>query len=113
MFAVNLPKAALGLVLANFSITKFILEYLDVSIFNEKQIDYFAKMTLRLMEERKNSQVVYNDFIELLIRSEAETIEKNMDADGYIVRKLSTEEIVGSALIFFVGGVDTVGFNSS
>ena len=49
-------------------------------------------------------------FIELLLKSESdsETIEKSTTDDGYIVRKLSTEEIVGSALIFFVGGVDTV-----
>ena len=87
---------------------KFIMEYFNLLVFNRNQIDYFASMTLRLMEERKNTTAVYNDFIELLLKSEAttETIEKSMD--GYIVRKLSTEEIVGSAFIFFFGGYVTI-----
>ena len=70
---------------------------------------------MQLMEERKQSKTVYNDFIELLLKceSEAETIKTNMDADGYINRELSTEECVGSALIFFVGGIDTVSLRSS
>ena len=105
LFAVNLPLAALGLVLP-----RFLTEALDISIFDSKQIDYFAKLTLRMMEERKHSKAVYNDFIEMLLKteSETETIKENFDADGHIVRELSTEECVGSALIFMVGGVDTV-----
>lgn len=105
MLAVNLPLAVVGLVLP-----RFLSEALDISIFDSKQIDYFAKLTLRLMEERKHTKQVYNDFIELLLKteSETETIQANFDADGYIVKELSTEECVGSALIFFVGGVDTV-----
>lgn len=103
--AVNLPRAFLGLILP-VSLAKM----LDISVFDSNQIDHFAKLTLRLIEERKHSNAVYNDFIELLLKSESETetIETNLDADGYIVKKLSTEEIVGSALIFFVGGIETV-----
>ena len=63
MFAVNLPKAALGVVLSNLPIVKLIVQYFDLSILNPKQVNYFASMTLRLMEERKNTNIVYNDFI--------------------------------------------------
>ena len=60
-------------------------------------ISYFIKLTLSLIEERKkNKDVKYNDFIELLLKSEAEgEVEKNYEKDGHIVRKLSIEEIVG------------------
>lgn len=130
LLARNLTLATLAVVFP-----RKLTEFFDISIFDTKRIDYIAQMSLRLMEERKKGSEVYNDFIgvysfalfchisshfcgskthliflDLLLKceSEAETIEESTDADGYLVRKLTTEEIVGSTLNFFLGGIDTV-----
>ena len=58
LLAVNLPLAVLGIALP-----RAVSKYFDISIFNSKEIAFFANMTQRLMEERKNTSVVYNDFI--------------------------------------------------
>lgn len=102
LFAQNLPNAILSFVLPGF-----ISKFFDLSLFDSKTVEYFAALTLSLIEERKkNKNVVYNDFIELLLKSEAEgSVQQNFDDDGRIVRKLSTEEIVAACLVFFLGGL--------
>ena len=63
---------------------------------------YFSKLTLKLIDERKkNKDQVYNDFIELLLKSESESVDKNFDEHGRIEKKLTQEEIVGQCFIFF------------
>ena len=52
------------------------------------------------------AEIVYNDFVELLLKSEAEEtnggkVEKNFDEKGHIIKKLTQEEIVGQARIQF------------
>lgn len=58
LLARNLPLAVLGVVFP-----RKLTEFFNISIFNTERIDYIARMSLRLMEERKKSSVVYNDFI--------------------------------------------------
>ena len=114
---------------------KAIIRFLKLTSLNEETISYFSKLALSLIEERKNNKdEIYNDFIELLLKSESEgEVEKNYEKDGHIVKKLSTEEIVGrfeklikiclnsiliihsfsvigQCFIFFVAGLETVGF---
>ena len=76
---------------------KAIIRYLKLTSLNEENILYFSKLATSLIEERKNNKdVKFNDFIELLLKSESENeVEKNYEKDGHIVRKLSPEEIVG------------------
>lgn len=80
-----------------FFMPRSLVRFLKLSFLNQEAIAYFSKMTLNIIEERKkNKDIVYNDFIELLLKSEAEgEVDKNFKEDGHIVRKLSTEEIVG------------------
>jgi len=92
-----------------FSLPKFVNRFLKLSSFNIETIEYFSQLTLGLIEERKkNKDVVFNDFIELLLKSESDQVEKNYDENGHIVRKLTQEEIVGQAFIFFVAGMETI-----
>lgn len=95
----------------SFVLPTFILEFLDISLFDSKTIQYFVKLTFTLMEERKKGNEQYNDFLYLLLKSEAEgeaKIDTTFKEDGRINRKLSTEEIVGAVIVFFTGGIDTI-----
>jgi len=94
-----------------FFMPKFMLRALKITFIREDTVEYFSKMTLGLIEERKkNKDKKYNDFIDLLLKSEAEEskIEKSYEEDGHIVKKLTTEEIVGQCFIFFVAGLETI-----
>lgn len=66
-----------------------------ISNLRQEAVDYFTKLTLALMDERKNKGLVYNDFISLLMQSESQQVEKSTDENGRIVKKLTQEEIVG------------------
>ena len=83
--------------LFTFAMPAILSRFFKVTTMKVDFVSYFSKLTLSLIEERKNNKdVKYNDFIELLLKSEAEgEVEKNYEKDGHIVKKLSTEEIVG------------------
>lgn len=85
------------LVMLSFILPSFVAKFLDLSPFNSETIDYFAKLTLTLVEERKkNKEIVYNDFIEMLLKSEIDgEVRKQLEENGHINRELSIEEIVG------------------
>lgn len=74
-----------------------LVRFLKLTFLEKTTVSYFGQLTLNLIEERKkNKDVKYNDFIELLLKSESEgEVEKNFEEDGHIVKKLSVEEIVG------------------
>ena len=103
-------KVQRWVILFLFIMPKALVRFLKLTFLKKETVQYFSKLTLSLIEERKkHKDVVYNDFIELLLKSEAAgEIEKNVDEDGHIVRKLTTEEIVGQCFIFFVAGMETV-----
>lgn len=85
----------------SFILPRSVSKFFDISLFDSKTIDYFAKLALTLIEERrKNADTVYNDFIGILLKSEVdgEVLQNQLDENGYINRKLSTEEIVGRCL---------------
>ena len=106
-----------------FMLPKFLVRFLQLSFMKKETIEYFSKLTLTLIEERKKNKglfyrlkvfafsnlirsfrvadVAYNDFIELLLKSEADEVGKNFDDQGHINKKLTREEIVGQAFIFF------------
>jgi len=94
----------------SFFLPAFICEFFHLSIFNANSMDYFSKLTLRLIEERKkNKDIKYNDFVELLIKSQVDgEVVKQQEEDGHINRELSTEEIVGQCVVFFLAGMETV-----
>lgn len=101
LFSPRIPLAILSFVLPSF-----ISEFFDISLFDSKTVQYFAKLTIGLIEERKKGTEQYNDFLYLLLKSEADgegKIEANYTSDGKINRKLSTEEIVAACLVFFLG----------
>lgn len=104
LFSPRIPLAILSFVLPSF-----VSEFFDISLFDSKTVQYFAKLTLGLMEERKKGTEQYNDFLYLLLKSEADgegKIDANYTEDGKINRKLSTEEIVAACLVFFLGGME-------
>jgi len=90
---------------------KTISWFLKLTNLKDEIVQYFADLTLSLIEERKkNKEIIYNDFIEMLLKSEAEgeSVDKNFDENGHIVKKLSKQEIVGQCIIFFIAGMETV-----
>ena len=96
LFSATSISAALSFVLPTF-----ILKPFDISLFDSKTVEYFAKLTLAIVEERKKSNEQYNDFLYLLLKSEEEQskINSNFTEDGRINRKLSIDEIVGACLV--------------
>lgn len=85
----------------SFVLPRPVSKFFDLSLFNSNSIDYFAKLALALIEERKkNKEIVYNDFIGMLLKCEIEgEVQKQLENNGYINRELSTEEIVGRCLM--------------
>lgn len=63
LFSVRIANIALS-----FFLPAFINEALDLSLFNTKTAEYFGKLTISLIEERKKNKDVYNDFIEMLMK---------------------------------------------
>jgi len=88
-----------------------IVNFFKISFINKDTVNYFAKMASNLIEERKkNKDLVYNDFIEMLLKSEVEgKVERNYEEDGHINKELSLEEIVAQTFIFYVAGLETIG----
>jgi len=90
---------------------KSLIRALKLTTINEHSLEYFSKLTLKLIDERKKSKEdKFNDFIELLLKSQTEEnkIEKNYEEDGHLVKKLTTEEIVGQCFIFFAAGLESI-----
>lgn len=91
---------------------KSVQKYIELTFLQKEATVYFSKLALKLIEERKQNKdksIVYNDFIELLLKSEAEgKVESDTREDGHINKKLTLEEIVGQCFIFFVAGIETV-----
>lgn len=104
IFFNNVPLTILSFVLPA-PISKFF----DLSFFDTGSVEVFANMTLSLIEERKkNKDLVYNDFIELLLKVQVENEIIEKSTDGRILQKLSKEEVVASCMDFFIAGSETV-----
>ena len=112
----NLFKVRKILILLSFVIPDFLARFFQLTSLRKEMIDYFSKLTLTLIEERKKNKglfyrlkvfafsnlirsfrvadvVSYNDFIEMLLKSEADQVQKNFDDQGHINKKLTREEI--------------------
>lgn len=98
-----------GLIFLFIVLPKSMLRFFELTFLQKEASVYFTKMTLSLIEERKKNPGSYNDFIELLLKSEAEgSVESDVKEDGRINKKLTLEEIVGQCFIFFVAGMETI-----
>ena len=56
----SLLSPRLPLAILSFVLPSFISEYFDISLFDSKTVQYFAGMTLGMMEERKKRNQQYN-----------------------------------------------------
>lgn len=91
------------------TLPKPLAKLLKSSFLNSDFIQYFSSMALSIIKSRKQnkSNVVYNDFVEMLLKSEVEgEVKSNVNENGYINKELSTEEIVGQCFIFFMAGTE-------
>ncbi|GBO22540.1 Cytochrome P450 9e2, partial [Araneus ventricosus] len=109
----------------------WLLKLFKIQVFAGEASQFFKDITLRIIEERKRTGQVRNDFLQLLLdtakETEAEEIKRDVvekekediasnydenDAGHHIFntttsKKLSTDELVAQCVIFFIAGYDT------
>ncbi|KAG8176932.1 hypothetical protein JTE90_018715 [Oedothorax gibbosus] len=103
-------------------------KFLKIEAFPSYALEYFKKVTLQIMEERKRTGQVRKDFLQLLMDSAKEVAddqkedEKGDIASNYEVheedqsqlfkavhsKNLSMDELVAQCVIFFLAGHETV-----
>ncbi|XP_055947998.1 cytochrome P450 3A8-like [Argiope bruennichi] len=120
-----------GLKFFLFFLCPWVLKLFKMQVFAGEASQFFKDITLRIIEERKKTGQVRNDFLQLLmdIAKETETEENKQDtaekekediASNYgendaghhifkttTSKKLSTDELVAQCVIFFIAGYDT------
>ncbi|XP_025016164.1 cytochrome P450 3A11 [Tetranychus urticae] len=85
------------------------------SAFNTENLEYLEKLAEAVIEARKehNPNHKYNDFLQLLLESEVNEDTNESNCEGKSVsndinrQRLSTDEIVSSAVIFLIAGYET------
>ncbi|XP_015793899.1 cytochrome P450 3A41-like [Tetranychus urticae] len=84
---------------------KWLVRLLDMSSISVENINKIKQLTYAVIEQRKQGKNKINDFIQLMIESEADTQdgEKLRDED----KKLTPDEIVCSSVLFLSAGQET------
>jgi cytochrome P450 family 3 subfamily A len=107
----DMNRFSLRQVLTMLLVPRSLYSVFHITAFKTDSMNYFAKMTENLMNERRqNPQVKYNDFLQLLMDAECSDyadVNGNFD-DASNKKRLNSEEIVGQCLFFFIAGVDSV-----
>ncbi|XP_071101657.1 cytochrome P450 3A29-like [Haliotis cracherodii] len=95
-----------------------ILLKMGIGLFPQNVINFFQTTVTEIMKQRQNDtkeqQEQRNDFLQLLMDAEIEDdADENIDTAGgqisekHTVRRLTTDEIVGQGIIFFIAGYET------
>ncbi|GFT54952.1 cytochrome P450 3A21 [Nephila pilipes] len=113
---------------ALFQLFPNLMKALRVPIFPPDPIEFFKRVTIRIIEERKRTGQTRNDFLQLLIdtakevsqdhkqeEEKADAITAGYEVDGRSqqpvktsnVKNLSEDEMVAQCVIFFLAGYDT------
>ncbi|GFY41651.1 cytochrome P450 3A9 [Trichonephila inaurata madagascariensis] len=113
---------------ALFQLFPNLMTWLRVAIFPPEPMNFFKRVTLRIIEERKKTGQTRNDFLQLLIDTAKENPQdqkpeedKNEDTTSTfevdekilpptrnaIAKNLSEDELVAQCVIFFLAGYDT------
>ncbi|CAL1283434.1 unnamed protein product [Larinioides sclopetarius] len=120
-----------GLKFFLFFLCPWLLKLFKIQVFAGEASQFFKDITLKIIEERKKTGQVRNDFLQLLmdiaketeaevhkrdvVEKEKEDITSNYDESdaGHhifkapVSKKLSTDELVAQCVIFFIAGYDT------
>jgi cytochrome P450 family 6 len=82
----------------------FLMKAFRVSFFNAKGTSFFVQKAEQLIEARKRQpEVKYNDFLQLLMEAEEESQQKEPGQ-----KRLDREEVIGQCLMFFFAGMETI-----
>ncbi|GIY47675.1 cytochrome P450 3A11 [Caerostris extrusa] len=104
-----------------------LMKMLKIHIFPAHPLEFFKKVTLQIIEQRKKTGQTRNDFLQLLMDTAKETVEQDQEvekeegiASNYKMeesssqpiknisnKNLSADELVGQCVIFFIAGYDT------
>ncbi|XP_074595745.1 cytochrome P450 3A7-like [Brevipalpus obovatus] len=101
--------------LAIVTLPEWIVKLFRISLFPGKNLDFLRKLTLQLIENRKQAKnEAFNDFLQLLIdsRADVEADENGTQNDIHSTdppkqNRLTSEEIVSASVIFLVAGYET------
>ena len=82
-----------------FLLPQKLFELLNVQLLDEKSLDYISSVTKALVKQRKaNSELRYNDFLDLLIHTVDEKDLKNVTQD----------QIAAYCILFFFGALESI-----
>ncbi|ESP04227.1 hypothetical protein LOTGIDRAFT_223980 [Lottia gigantea] len=103
------------LIISSIPLTIPLFRYLDIGFFPSEPTKFFVRSIQEMIRQRKDNSDSFSkgraDFLQLLIRAEGD--ESNGDSmkstDRKTVKKLSSEEIIGQAFLFFIAGYETTG----
>ncbi|XP_071101675.1 cytochrome P450 3A8-like [Haliotis cracherodii] len=86
---------------------------LGLGVFRKKAITFFQTTVSEMIKQRQNDTKEHReqrvDFLQLMVDAEVETdrYENGQISAKHTVKRLSTDEIVGQGIIFFIAGYDT------
>ncbi|XP_048240572.1 cytochrome P450 3A24-like isoform X1 [Haliotis rufescens] len=84
---------------------------LGLSTFSKTTLKFFTKVLNEMIEQRKADskagKVKTQDFFQLLIDAEDDGSDEDPNQNGCKSKKLTNDEILGQALLFFIAGYET------
>ncbi|XP_046554341.1 cytochrome P450 3A5-like isoform X2 [Haliotis rubra] len=84
---------------------------LGVSGFSKSTLKFFTKVLNEMIEQRKtdlrNGKPKRQDFFQLLMDAEDDGTDENPSQSGSQSKKMTNDEILGQALLFFIAGYET------
>lgn len=105
------------------------MKFFKISIFQPDVLQFFEKVTLKVMQERKQSGKKRNDFLQMMMDASTEELEKGEDGSkngdvsekeigcegenyevfnsSYNSKSLSNDEMIAQCVSFFLAGYDS------
>ncbi|XP_067675347.1 cytochrome P450 3A24-like [Haliotis asinina] len=84
---------------------------LGVSTFSKSTLKFFTKVLNEMIEQRKadlrDGKTKRQDFFQLLMDAEDDGTDENPNQSGSQSKKMTNDEILGQALLFFIAGYET------
>ncbi|KAK3101165.1 hypothetical protein FSP39_001444 [Pinctada imbricata] len=88
-----------------------IMKYFEINFWPRESIRFFVRECKAMVEDRRKETRSQTDFLQLMINSEAEDTSETQNGvksqTTTLQKRLTTDEIIGQAFLFFIAGYET------
>ncbi|XP_060076184.1 cytochrome P450 3A9-like [Ylistrum balloti] len=85
---------------------RHLFSWLQMGFFSGNVVDFFVRTVNMMVQDRRQNPNIRRDFLQLMMNAELENTAENSDLIS-VNKKLSTDEIIASSVLFFVAGYET------